>query len=89
MLKFALALAFALLGAALLLTAWRLLIGPTTPDRILALDTLYLNTVALLVTLGIYFNSTLYFEAALFIAMLGFISTVALCRFVVRGRLFE
>lgn len=89
MLKFALALAFALLGAALLLTAWRLLIGPTTPDRILALDTLYLNAVALLVTLGIHFNSTLYFEAALFIALLGFISTVALCRFVVSGRLFE
>ncbi len=89
MLKMALTLAFVLLGAAFLLTGWRLLIGPTTPDRIVALDTLYLNTVALLVALGIYFDSTLYFEAALFIALLGFIGTVALCRFVARVPLFQ
>lgn len=89
MLKMALLLAFTLLGVALLLTGWRLLRGPTAPDRIVALDTLYLNTVALLVALGIYFDSTLYFEVALFIALLGFIGTVALCRFVARGRLFQ
>jgi len=89
MLNLAVALSFALLGIALLLTGGRLLYGPTVPDRIVALDTLYLNAVALLVLLGIYFDSALYFEAALFIALLGFISTVALCRFVSRGRLFE
>jgi multicomponent K+:H+ antiporter subunit F len=89
MLTVALTLAFALLGLASLLTGWRLLRGPALPDRIVALDTLYINAVALLVILGIYFDSTLYFEAALFIALLGFISTVALCRFASRGRLFE
>ena len=89
MLNLAVALALTLTGMALLLTGGRLLYGPTLPDRIMALDTLYLNAVALLVLLGIYFDSALYFEAALFIALLGFISTVALCRFVGRGRLFE
>lgn len=89
MLNLAVALALTLTGMALLLTGGRLLYGPTLPDRIMALDTLYLNAVALLVLLGIHFDSTLYFEAALFIALLGFISTVALCRFVGRGRLFE
>ena len=89
MLNLAVALALTLTGMALLLTGGRLLYGPTLPDRIMALDTLYLNAVALLVLLGIRFDSALYFEAALFIALLGFISTVALCRFVSRGRLFE
>lgn len=89
MLTVALALAFTLLGAALLLTGGRLLRGPTLPDRVVALDALYVNTVALLVTLGIHFDSTLYFEIALFIAVLGFIGTVAFCRFIARGRLFE
>ncbi len=89
MLNLAVALTFTLLGAALVLYSWRLLYGPTLPDRIVALDTLYLNAVALLVLIGIHFDSALYFEVALFIALLGFISTVALCRFVSRGRLFE
>jgi multicomponent K+:H+ antiporter subunit F len=89
MLKIALALAFALIGAALLLTGWRFLHGPTLADRVVALDTLYVNTVAVLVATGIYFDSTLYFEIALLIAVLGFISTVALCRFIANGRLFE
>ena len=89
MLNLAVALALTLTGMALLLTGGRLLYGPTLPDRIMALDTLYLNAVALLVLLGIHFDSALYFETALFIALLGFISTVALCRFVSRGRLFE
>ncbi|NJM12502.1 MAG: K+/H+ antiporter subunit F [Synechococcaceae cyanobacterium SM1_2_3] len=89
MLKIALALAFALIGAALLLTGWRLLYGPTLADRVVALDTLYVNTVAVLVATGIYFDSILYFEIALLIAVLGFISTVALCRFIANGRLFE
>lgn len=89
MLSIALSIAFTLLGVALLLTGWRLLRGPSLPDRILALDTLYINAVALLVLLGIAFDSPLYFEAALLIALLGFIGTVALCRFVRDGRLFD
>ena len=89
MLSIALSIAFTLLGVALLLTGWRLLRGPSLPDRILALDTLYINAVALLVLLGIAFDSPLYFEAALLIALLVFIGTVALCRFVRDGRLFD
>ena len=67
---------------ALLLAAWRLAVGPSLPDRILALDTLYVNAMALLVLLGLRFGTTLNFEAALVIAALGFVGTVALSKFV-------
>jgi multicomponent K+:H+ antiporter subunit F len=79
-------LAFAL---ALLLNAWRLLRGPGLPDRILALDTLYINTCAMLVLLGMYFDTALYFEAALIIGMLGFVGTVVLSKFVMHGDIVE
>jgi multicomponent K+:H+ antiporter subunit F len=81
--------ALGLVSAALLLAFWRLLIGPSTPDRILALDTLYVDTVALLVLLGIHLRSNLYFEAALLIAMIGFVGTVALSKFLTRGDIIE
>jgi multicomponent K+:H+ antiporter subunit F len=74
---------------ALLLNAWRLLRGPALPDRILALDTLYINSLALLVMLGMELGTKLYFEAALLIAMLGFIGTVVLSKFVLRGDVVE
>ncbi len=70
---------------ALILAAARLLRGPGLPDRILALDTLYVNALALLVLLGLQFGTTLYFEAALVIAALGFVGTVALSRFALTG----
>lgn len=76
-------------GLALLLAAYRLLRGPAAPDRILALDTLYINTMALLILLGIRFGTALYFEAALVIAMLGFVATVVLCKFLLRGDIVE
>ena len=75
--------------AGLAFSAYRLLRGPTAPDRILALDTLYVNAVALLMLLGIVLDTKIYFEAALVIAMLGFIGTVALARFVLRGDIIE
>ena len=81
--------AFTLLGVALALSCWRLLRGPDAPDRILALDTLYINTVALLVLLGIHLNDNLYFEAALLIALMGFVGTVALCKYLLRGDIIE
>lgn len=81
--------AFALVGAAVALSLWRLLVGPGAPDRILALDTLYVNTIALLVLLGIHLGSALYFEVALLIAMMGFVGTVALCKFLLRGDIIE
>ncbi len=81
------ALDFAMVAVALamLLACWRLLIGPGSCDRVLALDTLYVNTVALLVLLGLQWKSHLLFEVALLIAMLGFVATVALARFLTRG----
>jgi multicomponent K+:H+ antiporter subunit F len=85
----ALALAFVLVSAALLLSLARLVIGPDKPDRILALDTLYVNTVALLVLLGVQLASDLFFEAALLIALIGFIGTVALAKFLTRGDIIE
>ncbi len=74
---------------ALALSAWRLLQGPSLVDRILALDTLYINTIALLVLLGIQRGTPLYFEAALVIAMLGFASTVVLSKYLLRGNIVE
>ncbi len=81
--------AFTLVGAAMLLTLWRLVRGPSAPDRILALDTLYVNAIAMLVLLGIHLGSNLYFEAALLIAMMGFVGTAALCKFLLRGDIIE
>ena len=81
--------AMAMVGIAALLNLWRLLRGPTLLDRVIALDTMYINTIALLVALGIYLGSDVYFEAALVLAMLGFITTVAFCKYVLRGDIIE
>jgi multicomponent K+:H+ antiporter subunit F len=74
---------------AMLLALWRLLRGPTLPDRILSLDTLYVNAIALLILVGMRFNTALFFEAALIIAMLGFVGTVALSKYLMRGDIIE
>lgn len=76
-------------AVAMLLNLWRLLRGPALPDRILALDTLYINSLALLVLLGVQSGSTLSFEVAMLIGLLGFIGTVVLCKFVIRGDIVE
>lgn len=89
MIAIALDIAFGCIAVAFALTAWRLLRGPEPTDRVLALDTLYINTVALVILLGMRLDSTLLFEAALVIAMLGFIATVALARFLARGDVME
>lgn len=78
-----------LVGLSLVLNAWRLIVGPTVTDRILALDTMYINCIALIVMLGIYFHTSLYYEAALLIAMLGFVSTSALSKYLLRGDIIE
>ncbi|MEC7119987.1 MAG: K+/H+ antiporter subunit F [Pseudomonadota bacterium] len=88
-LQFALLIGLAAISLAMLLTGWRLVQGPTLMDRILALDTLYINVVTLIILLGLYLNNTLLFEAALLVAMLGFVSTVALARYVTRGDTVE
>ncbi len=87
--EWALNFAFAAIGLAMLLTTWRLVVGPETTDRVLAIDTLYVNTVGLVILLGMRLSSSLLFEAALVIAMLGFIGTVSLARFVMRGDVIE
>jgi multicomponent K+:H+ antiporter subunit F len=79
----------ALLGIAVLLTVARLVRGPSVADRILALDTLSVEAIALIVLFGIWKGSGLYFEAALLIAVMGFVSTVALCKFLLRGDIIE
>ena len=89
MIEIALDVAFGSLGVAMLLALWRLVRGPDAPDRILALDTLYINAVAFIVLLGVRTGSSAYFEAALLIALFGFVATVALARFVLRGDVMD
>ena len=67
----------------------RLVAGPRAQDRILGLDSLYMSAMLMLVTFGIRTGSTLYFEAALVIGLLGFVSTVALAKFLMRGEVIE
>jgi len=88
-LETAILIAMGLIILALVLNIWRVVIGPDVTDRILALDTLYINSIALLLLLGIYMASTAYFEAALLIAMIGFIGTIALCKYLLRGDIIE
>ncbi len=78
-----------LVGIALLLNAWRLLRGPDATDRILALDTLYINAAALIILYGILIGRADFFQAALLIALLGFVSTMVLAKFLLRGDIIE
>lgn len=89
MIEFALAFGFAALALAMLLCLWRLWRGPTTMDRVLAVDTMVINVIALIILFGIQQRTTMFFEAALLFAMFGFISTVAYCRFILRGDVIE
>ena len=89
MLNSAIEIAFVLIGVALALNLYRLLVGPDTTDRILALDTLGINSIAVLVLYGISTASSAYFEAALLLALLGFVGSVALCKFLLRGDISE
>ncbi len=74
---------------AMCLNLFTLFKGPDQPDRILALDTMYINSIALILLFGLIMGTSLYFEAALLIAMLGFVSTAALCKYVLRGDIIE
>lgn len=78
-----------LLGIAMACAAFRILRGPRAQDRVLALDALYLAGMLLLLTYGIQTGRTLFFEAALIIAVLGFAGTVALAKFLMRGEVIE
>ena len=88
-LGWAITVAQVLLGLAMCCATFRLVVGPRAQDRILGLDTLYVSAMLMLVTFGIRTASTLYFEAALVIGLLGFVSTVALAKFLMRGEVIE
>ena len=89
MIAAAASLALVLLGTAMLLAGYRLWRGPDVLDRILALDTLYVNALALVVVIGVRLDDAVYFEAALVIGLLGFAGTVALARYLLRGDLID
>jgi multicomponent K+:H+ antiporter subunit F len=89
MLNVVVLISLAMLGIALLLNVWRLLRGPDATDRILALDTLYINAAAVIVLFGVQIGRSDFFEAALLIALLGFVSTMALAKFLLRGDIIE
>ncbi|MDC8445175.1 MAG: K+/H+ antiporter subunit F [Nitrosomonas sp.] len=77
------------LGIAMILALTRMIRGPRAQDRVLGLDTLYVNSMLLLLVFGIRTGNTLYFEASLIIAILGFVATVALAKFLMRGEIIE
>ena len=81
--------AFLCVILAMLCCTIRLLIGPTAHDRVLALDTLWMCAMLLALMLGIRFGDLIYFEAAMMIALLGFVSTIALTKFLMRGEIIE
>ena len=89
LLSAAITIAHVLLALAMVCAAVRLAWGPRAQDRVLALDTLYINAMLIMLTFGIRQGNVIYFEAALVIGMLGFVATVALARFLMRGEVIE
>jgi multicomponent K+:H+ antiporter subunit F len=89
MIETALGFGFAALGLALAMNLWRLFKGPGVADRILALDTMVINVIGIIVLAGIAGGEGTSFEAALLLAMVGFVSTVAYAKFLLRGDIIE
>jgi multicomponent K+:H+ antiporter subunit F len=88
-LSWSILLAQIMIALAMACAAYRMLRGPRAQDRVLGLDTLYVNATMLLLTFGMRTGSTLYFESALVIALLGFVGTAALAKFLMRGEVIE
>lgn len=82
-------LALFLLAVAMICAATRLAIGPTAQDRVVALDCLYINAMLTMLLLGIVYASNVYFEAALLIALFGFVGSTAMAKFLLRGEVIE
>ncbi len=89
MIDLALNFAFGCFGLGLLFNIYRIGRAPGVPDRVLALDTMVINMIALIVLYGIKQGSGVNFEAAMLFAMTGFVSTVAYCKFMLRGDIIE
>lgn len=88
-LDYALTFAMGCFAIGLPFNLWRMAVGPDNPDRILALDTMVINVISLLVLYGIWRGTQIYYEAAMLVAMVGFVSTVAYARFILRGDIIE
>ncbi|AUX85504.1 K+/H+ antiporter subunit F [Acinetobacter sp. ACNIH2] len=88
-LPYALGICMVAITLSMMMCLGRLIIGPSIVDRLLALDTLFLNATCLIVVLGIYWSTTSLFEGALLMAMLGFVSTVALARYFTSGHVID
>lgn len=89
MMTIALYITIAMVVLAAILNVYRLVRGPDAPDRVLALDTLYINAIALIILLGITLGTRLYLESALLIAVMGFVGTVAMAKYLKRGSVIE
>lgn len=89
LLEWSILFAFVCILLAMSLCTIRLLIGPTAHDRVLALDTLWISAMLLTLVMGIRFDDAVYFDIAMLIALLGFVSTVALTKFLMRGEIIE
>ena len=89
MIVIACVIALVAISAAIALNLYRMALGPDVTDRILALDTMVINAIGLIVLMGILYGTTMYFEAALLIAMVGFVTTVAFCKYLLRGNVIE
>lgn len=85
----ALTLFLACIALSLVLNLWRLLTAPTLTDRILTLDTLAVNAIALVVAWGIRAGTGLYLEIAVLFSLTGFVGTVAYCKYLLRGSIIE
>jgi multicomponent K+:H+ antiporter subunit F len=88
-LPYALGICMVAITLSMFMCLYRLIIGPSIVDRLLALDTLFLNATCLVVVLGIYWSTTSLFEGALLVAMLGFVSTAALARYFTSGHVID
>lgn len=89
MMTIALHLTIGMVAVAALLNMYRLVKGPDAPDRVLALDTLYINGIALVILLDLVLGTRLYLEVALLMAIMGFVGTVALAKYLKRGSVIE
>lgn len=89
MTTYAIYFAFTCFGAGLLMNLWKIIAAEGVGDRVLALDTMVINSIALLVLYGMFVGTEIFFEATMIIAMLGFVSTVAYARFMLRGNIVE
>ncbi len=85
----AITLTLALYGVAILLLMWRMLRGPSAQDRVLAIDAIYIIGMLIALVVGIRYTSSMYFEAALLIALFGFVSSAAMAKFLLRGEVIE